>query len=273
MRGFLAPSRQPGAALAAGAFALMLSACGGQPGSIIPPEELSPPEITLPVYDDDRSDLDPGDPPERLDEDLIDATLTSAVQVAGDGCTRLQLGSGFVVADETVVTNAHVVAGVEEVTVRTRTGALAAEVVGFDPDADIAILHVDGLVLPSLEMADGELDDEGVILGFGGSQGNDDGRLAPPDPDSFRLNRLITATGENIYRDEGGVRRDAYLVAARIEPGDSGGALVRSDGVVVGMAFAASKRPNAAYAVRASEIQQRLIVPTISGDLTRCAKG
>ncbi len=248
----------------------MVSACGGQPGAR---EDIGEPVATLPVFDDDRTDLDPGEPPERLDEDLIDATLTAAVQVAGEGCTRLQLGSGFVVAEETVVTNAHVVAGVAEVMVRTRTGAMSAEVIGFDPDADIAVLVVEGLVLPALELADGELDDEGVILGFGGSESTDDGVLSPPDPDAFRLNRLITATGENIYRDEGDTSRAAYLVAADIEPGDSGGALVRSDGVAVGMAFAASRRANAAYAVRSSEIIDRLNAPEIIGDLERCARG
>ncbi len=257
--------------------AVVLSACGGQPGATDNSNQGTTlpvgPAVTLPVYDDDRSDLDPGDPPDQLDEDLIDETLASAVQVAGDGCTRLQLGSGFVIGDETVVTNAHVVAGVGEVMVRTRTGAMRAEVAGFDPAADIAILHVEGLVLPVLPLADGQLDDEGVILGFGGSQAASDGMLSPPDPDSFRVNRLITATGENIYRDEGETKRLAYLIAAEIEPGDSGGALVRSDGVVVGMAFAASKRPNAAYAVRSSEILQRLESPEILGDLSRCAAG
>lgn len=276
MRGFREASRTAALVDIVLVGALLLAACGGQPGADDDPVQSATsiaPEATLPVYDDDRTDLDPGDPPEQLDEDLIDATLTSAVQVVGEGCTRLQLGSGFVVDEETVVTNAHVVAGVDELMVRTRTGAMSAELLGFDPEADIAVLRVEGLVLPALELTDGDVDDEGVLLGFGGSPATDNGTLAPPDPDPFRINRLIVATGENIYRDSGETRRDAYLIAAEIEPGDSGGALVRSDGAVVGMAFAASKRSNAAYAVRASEILSRLDNPEILGDTERCARG
>ncbi len=258
-----------------GVLCIALAVVGASCGASAPPPGIEPAApATLPIFDDDRTDLDPGEPPEVLDEALVARVVESAVQIAGDGCVRLQLGSGFVAGEGIVVTNAHVVAGVSDPTVRTPDGPFAAEVIGFDPESDIAILRVDNLELPALAFAEGDIDDEGAILGFGGSSdASDDGFTATIDADMFRINRLITAKGENIYRDVGDTRRAAYLLAADIEPGDSGAALVRTDGAVVGMAFAASRRPNVTYAVRASEISSLLATPELRGDPTRCAEG
>lgn len=178
------------------------------------------------------------------------------------------------VAINIVATNAHVVAGVENLFVRLDGEEIAAEVIGFDPGVDIALVKVDDLERAPLPLDDANPDDEGAILGFGTDKPPD--QVLDPtglDPDPFRVNRLITAKGENIYRDSGEFRRAAYLLAAAIEPGDSGGALVRVDGTVVGIAFASSRRPDTAYAVRASEIQRLLDSPEIIGDLQRCAEG
>ncbi|MEE9417423.1 MAG: trypsin-like peptidase domain-containing protein, partial [Acidimicrobiales bacterium] len=196
-------------------------------------------------------------------------------EIAGEGCRRLQLGSGFVVGDEIVATNAHVVAGVDNPFVRIDSEReLPAEVIGFDPGVDIALLRVVGLNRVPLPLGDAEVDDEGAILGFGTDKAPNE-MLDPLglDPDPFRINRLITAKGENIYRDSGEFRRAAYLLAAAIESGDSGGPLVRNDGTAVGIVFASSRRPHTAYAVRSSEIQRLLDEPEILGDLSRCAEG
>lgn len=68
-------------------------------------------------------------------------------------CQRALEGSGFVVAPERVMTNAHVVAGTSAVSVQTLGGALDAEVVLFDPAVDVAILSVPGLDVAPLEFA------------------------------------------------------------------------------------------------------------------------
>ena len=68
-------------------------------------------------------------------------------------CQHALEGSGFVVAPERVMTNAHVVAGTESITVDTMEGALPAQVVLFDSAVDIAVLAVPGLDAPVLPFA------------------------------------------------------------------------------------------------------------------------
>ena len=94
------------------------------------------------------------------------------------------------------------------------------------------------------------------------------------DPDPFRINRLITAKGENIYRDSGEFRRAAYLLAAAIESGDSR----RSSGAK--RWYRGRNRfcvvASATHRLRGSipsEIQRLLDEPEILGDLSRCAEG
>ena len=65
------------------------------------------------------------------------------MQVEGPACGRIQEGSGFVVAGDLVVTNAHVVAGSTTTPVSARTASvLDADVVAFDPVRDLAVLRV-----------------------------------------------------------------------------------------------------------------------------------
>src|SRR5690606_29898211 len=72
---------------------------------------------------------------------------TSVLRINGvaPSCQKALEGSGFVVAPERVMTNAHVVAGTAAVTVDTESGPLEATVVLFDPEVDVAILAVPGL--------------------------------------------------------------------------------------------------------------------------------
>src|SRR5690606_7815495 len=93
----------------------------------------------------------PADP--GLDPAVVDTVLRSVVQIEGVACRRIQLGSGFVIRSGHVVTNAHVVAGEPTTTVRLDDGSeLTARVVLFDPARDLAVLEVDGLDRPGLEL-------------------------------------------------------------------------------------------------------------------------
>jgi S1-C subfamily serine protease len=164
------------------------------------------------------------------------AAQASLVKVTGvaAACRRGQEGSGWVLAPGRVVTNAHVVAGIEDVTVRVRgTGpALHGSVVVFDPQRDLAVISVPGLNAPALPLGtDLARGAEAVVAGF-----PLDGPLRL---DAARVRQVINATGQDIY-GQPGVTREIYSLLTRVEPGNSGGPLLSSAGQVVGVVFAKS---------------------------------
>jgi len=166
----------------------------------------------------------------------VAAASGSIVKITGvaESCNRGQEGSGWVVAPERVVTNAHVVAGVESQHVRIRgTGrSYDARVVVFDPRRDLAVLSVPGLPAPALTPGpDLKRSDGAVVAGF-----PLDG---PYRVDSARVRDVLTATGADIYGNPG-VTREVYSLFARVEPGNSGGPLLSPLGDVVGIVFAKS---------------------------------
>ncbi len=160
----------------------------------------------------------------------------SIVKITGvaESCNRGQEGSGWVVAPERVVTNAHVVAGVSEEHVRIQgTGrSYDARVIAFDPQRDLAVLSVPGLPAPALTQGP-ELKraDGAVVAGF-----PLDG---PYRLDAARVRDVLRATGADIYGNPG-VVREIYSLYARVEPGNSGGPLLSRSGEVVGIVFAKS---------------------------------
>lgn len=174
----------------------------------------------------------------------------SVVKITGvaAACNRGQEGSGWVVAPERVVTNAHVVAGVtsEHVRIRGVGRSYDARVVVFDPKRDLAVLAVPGLPAPALTQgADLVRSDGGVVAGF-----PLDG---PYRVDAARVRDVITATGADIYGDPGAVR-EVYSLFARVEPGNSGGPLLSTSGQVVGIVFARSlDDDNTGYALTIDE--------------------
>jgi S1-C subfamily serine protease len=71
--------------------------------------------------------------------------------------------------------------------------------------------------------------------------------------DAARVRATIAATGSDIY-GEPGVQREIYSLYARVEPGNSGGPLLSSDGKVVGVVFAKSlDDPSTGYALTLAE--------------------
>lgn len=160
----------------------------------------------------------------------------SIVKITGvaESCGRGQEGSGWVVARERVVTNAHVVAGVSSARVRVQGvgRSYAARVVVFDPKRDLAVLSVPGLSAPPLAQgAELQRSDGAVVAGF-----PLDG---PYRLDSARVREVLRATGADIYGNPG-VVREIYSLLARVEPGNSGGPLLSPSGEVVGIVFAKS---------------------------------
>jgi S1-C subfamily serine protease len=75
----------------------------------------------------------------------------------------------------------------------------------------------------------------------------------------------VQAVGRDLY-DQSQTRRDVFILAAALQPGDSGGALADASGSVVGVAFAiAPDRPGTSYALTSAELRAVLSLPRASG--------
>lgn len=224
------------------------------------------------VFDALRPAPDAGAPPleSGLAPDVQEAVAASTVKVVGEGdqCRRMQEGSGFVISAGVVVTNAHVIAGVDRIEVIRPDGKrLVAQVSVFDPRRDLAVLRVDQLGLGSLGRANAEAGQTGAV--FGHPQGQAAVRAAPA-----RISDEVPADGRDIY-DEVDTRRQVFILAASLSPGDSGGALVDQEGLVVGVAFAiAPDRPGTAYALTGQELDAVMRTfnenPKASADTREC---
>jgi S1-C subfamily serine protease len=165
---------------------------------------------------------------------IADAATGSTVKVTAQTCGAISSGTGFAVAGDYIVTNAHVVAGSRTLRVILDGRAFDAIAVLFDPDLDIAVLHAPGLGARALRFAtsDPVRASEGAALGFPGG-----GELtAIPAAVAARYD----AQGRDIYgRDR--VNRKILELRAAIERGDSGGPFVLVDGTVGGVVFAESR--------------------------------
>jgi len=206
------------------------------------------------VFDALRPTPDLGTPPPSTGLSVETAALVarSVVKVEGPACNKMQDGSGFVVADGLIATNAHVVAGERSTTIIRDDGRrFDGTVVAFDPARDIAILKVSGFDRPALPLARGNASSEDETTGgVFGHPGGEPLRIAP-----FKVARSINATGRDIYGTNR-TERKVLELAASLRPGDSGSALVTPQGVAVGIAFAIARDvENVAYALAPSELE------------------
>lgn len=163
----------------------------------------------------------------------VRAARRSVVRVFGTACGLGVEGSGWVAQPDTVVTNAHVVAGETDTEVQiggVGTG-LPVRVVDFDVHDDVAILRVPGLSVPALTMASNPKPGTAVaILGY-----PLDG---PFDAEPGRIGQTETVDTQNAY-GAGPVQRSITALRGRVRPGNSGGPLIDSGGQVLAMVFAA----------------------------------
>ena len=189
-----------------------------------------------------------------VSQEVLDEVAPSAVRLQSEACGQVQSGSGFFVGAGLVATNAHVVAGADEIELASADGAMGTgEVVAFDPAADLALLRTD-VDRPALRLAPPEEGDQGLVLGFPGG--------GPFEPSPFEVGELIDARGYDIY-DAETVDREVLALAAALEPGDSGSAVLRADGAVIGVAVAvAPDRAEVAYALNSSELRELLAAST-----------
>ncbi|NUP38199.1 MAG: MarP family serine protease [Streptomyces sp.] len=177
------------------------------------------------------------------------AAKLSTVKIEGVSGNQGREGSGFVYARDHVMTNAHVVAGIDDPSVRIGGvgRSYEARVVLFDPDRDVAVLYVPGLRAPVLRFDDSAArGDSAVVAGY------------PQDGDlnlqAATVAGRVRATGQNIYSDAT-VTREIYSIRSTVRPGNSGGPLLTTGGRVYGVVFARSTTDDeTGYVLTADEV-------------------
>lgn len=190
--------------------------------------------------------------PDSIDPGLVEDVRPSVVHVLGDAesCSRHLSGSGFVSAPDYVVTNAHVVAGTESVELDTVLGLKRATVVLYDPEVDIAVLHVPNLGLEPLPTAPGaaKSGDDAMVLGFPAG--------GPFAVSPVRVRERLNISGPDIYA-AGRTEREAFTLRGSIRQGNSGGPLLSPTGEVLGVVFGTAVDGNeTGYALTIRQMQQ-----------------
>lgn len=188
-------------------------------------------------------------PPEdgTLDEPGVREAAGSVVKIAGMAeCSRGIEGSGFIYGPGRIMTNAHVVAGVDEPFVEVDGRRVPGQVVVFDPALDLAVVATEDLGLPALDFDDtGAAGRPAAVLGFPEN--------GPFDARAARIRDQMTLRSPDIY-DRGEVLRETFSIRGLVRSGNSGGPLVSTDGDVLGVIFAASiSDSSTGYAVTAEQ--------------------
>ena len=155
------------------------------------------------------------------------------IRAIAPSCQKVLEGSGFVLSPDRVMTNAHVVAGSNSVTVEASGNPYDATVVSYDPTVDIAILSVPNLPSGPLAFANAPVTSgtEAIVMGYPGGGGF----MATP----ARIRELIELNGPDIYRNAT-INREVYTVRSNVEQGNSGGPLIDLNGQVIGVVFGAA---------------------------------
>jgi S1-C subfamily serine protease len=189
-------------------------------------------------------------PPRIARTPAVRAAARSVVRVLGTACGLAIEGSGWVAAPDQIVTNAHVVAGERDTTVEVggSSPGLPARVVAFDPRDDVAVLFVDGLDLPALELlGDSAAGTAGAILGY-----PEDGPFVAR---AARIGRTQSVLTDDAYGN-GPIERLLTPLRGLVQPGNSGGPLVDAAGKVLTTVFASTvgSGPHGGYGVANSTV-------------------
>ncbi len=183
------------------------------------------------------------------DGELLDAyskTITGVVGLVAEAVVHIQVqkpvndrrtredrlapasGSGFIIStDGFVVTNNHVIDGAREIRVALADGrTVTAELKGTDPSTDIAILKIYETGLKALSFANSEVLQPGQIaIAIGNPLGLQHTVTAG----------VVSALGRTLRATNGRLIDDIIQTDASLNPGNSGGPLVKSSGQVIGV--------------------------------------
>ena len=210
------------------------------------------PEVFVGLEPLPQSAVDP--PTDTTARAIAELAEASTVRISAATCGFQSSGSGVVVANGYVVTNAHVVAGARSRGVRVTgiAGQVDATVVLFDPGLDVAVLLAPELTAVPLHFAATE-PTRGAVGAALGYPGGGSLTVVPA-----AVTGAYAATGRDIY-DQAIVSRQVLELRAQIDRGDSGGPFVLPDGTVGGLIFAEARSdPDVGYALSPTAVAARV---------------
>jgi S1-C subfamily serine protease len=201
----------------------------------------------MPLFDKQNSDSSEVAAPPAEDAALLDAysrAVIDVVETVSPAVVRLDVrpaepgrassrqggtGSGVIVSpDGLVLTNSHVVGGGARIRATTAEGQnLTAQVVGDDPDTDLALVRInESLTLPFAPLGDSRRLRRGqLVIAIGNPLGFESTVTAG----------VVSALGRSLRASSGRLIDDLIQTDAALNPGNSGGPLVSSHGEVVGI--------------------------------------